>query len=262
VELHACRDGSITACDRDELIVTLCLSGKTRFREPGSDTCIEMAQSHVTIFRPNIPFAFSWTKEWRGFCLLVGAAFGEEVIGPRWEEVVAQRDRRSVIGDAPLIHAMTAFYRDCADSIPSRSLFQDCLVNAIVAHVGDLSIGEAPRDDEARLDGVQLSRVVTFLDENIGERLSLAAIAGVIDLAPIKFCRLFKASTGMSPYQFLLDRRIRRAQRLLSAPGTDISDLAVSLGFYDQSQFNRMFKRKTGIPPGKYRRLTQSASIG
>ncbi len=65
------------------------------------------------------------------------------------------------------------------------------------------------------------------------------------------FIRKFKRFIGLTPHQFQIQNRIRKAQRLITK-GNSITQVALDTGFYDQSHFNRCFKRIVGITPSEY----------
>jgi AraC family transcriptional regulator len=80
-------------------------------------------------------------------------------------------------------------------------------------------------------------------------------MAAVAHLSPYHFARQFKAATGLPPHQYVITRRVERAEHLLQA-GTDrsLAELAAHAGFSDQSQlFSRHFKRLVGVTPGRFR---------
>jgi AraC-like DNA-binding protein len=63
------------------------------------------------------------------------------------------------------------------------------------------------------------------------------------------FAAQFKAVTGMRPHEYLLRRRIERAQEMLLKTSTPLVDVALSLGFQTQAHFTGVFKRFAGAPP-------------
>jgi AraC-like DNA-binding protein len=65
---------------------------------------------------------------------------------------------------------------------------------------------------------------------------------------------MFKKHVGVSPIQFTVNRRIDRAKLLLARPDFTISSVAIRTGFSDLSEFNKQFKRITGITPSAYRK--------
>ena|SRR5438309_1191096 len=68
------------------------------------------------------------------------------------------------------------------------------------------------------------------------------------------FIRSFRESTGKTPYQFLLDRRVQRAQTLLRDPRASLTEVAKSSGFANQHHMARIFRSVTGMTPSAYRR--------
>jgi AraC family transcriptional regulator len=79
-------------------------------------------------------------------------------------------------------------------------------------------------------------------------------MAAVVNLSPYHFARQFKATTGLPPYQYVIARRIERAQHLLQRDGElGLAEVALRVGFSDQSKFSFHFKRMVGITPGQFR---------
>jgi AraC family transcriptional regulator len=79
-------------------------------------------------------------------------------------------------------------------------------------------------------------------------------MASVVHLSPYHFARQFKASAGSPPHQCLTTRRVERAQQLLRADGEPgLAEVALRVGFSDQSRFSLHFKRIVGVTPGQFR---------
>ncbi|WP_128254649.1 helix-turn-helix domain-containing protein [Falsirhodobacter deserti] len=101
----------------------------------------------------------------------------------------------------------------------------------------------------------QMNTLNEYIEANLRTTLSLSSLAKVNSLSPSHFARLFKKSTGMTPYQYVLRRRTSRAQHLLSQTDRPIEQVAVDSGFGDQPHFTRIFKRLMGVTPANYRKL-------
>lgn len=113
-------------------------------------------------------------------------------------------------------------------------------------HRGAGSAGAAPRLD--------IAAIVTFVEENLNTNLGLVDVARIVGCSPDHFARQFKQTFGLSPYQYILGRRIERAKSLLGDPRRSIVDVALACGFSSQAHLSALFKRSTGMSPGLYRR--------
>jgi AraC family transcriptional regulator len=93
-------------------------------------------------------------------------------------------------------------------------------------------------------------RALELIDERLGSSLSVDTIASEVGLSPAHFARAFRETFGLPPHRYLLNLRLERARRMLEAPDSTISDVALSAGFADQAHFTRHFKREYGVTPG------------
>jgi len=105
--------------------------------------------------------------------------------------------------------------------------------------------------------GRRMHRLIEFIEENLECSLSLAALAAVVDLRPLYFARAFKTAIGRSPHQYVLDRRIERAQELLRTTEMAVTDIAAAVGFSSQSHLSYWMRRSIGISPAAYRQHSQ-----
>ena len=97
-----------------------------------------------------------------------------------------------------------------------------------------------------------LARALDYIEHHIGDTLTLADIASAACISRFHFARLFRVSTGRSPMEFVLAKRIALAQEQLARGPQKISATAASLGFFDQSHFTRTFRRMTGYSPREF----------
>lgn len=89
------------------------------------------------------------------------------------------------------------------------------------------------------------------LATNLRQTTSLDELSDLVGVSPFYLQRTFKAVTRMSPREYQMDLRIRRARQLLRE-GLTPRAVASSVGFFDQSHFTRAFRRLTGVTPGQY----------
>jgi AraC family transcriptional regulator len=109
-------------------------------------------------------------------------------------------------------------------------------------------------------DEVQaVRRVCAYIDAHLDSEMEVAELARQVNLSPHHFSMLFKRTIGVSPHQYVLHKRIHAAKRHLAAGGLTLSEVALSLGFCDQSHFSRAFRKITGTTPRQYGELTDKS---
>lgn len=96
-----------------------------------------------------------------------------------------------------------------------------------------------------------------WIDDNAHEDINLAETARAAGISPFHFLRLFAATIGVTPHQYLIRSRLRRAAQRLSAEDTSVTDIAYDVGFADLSNFTRTFTRAVGVSPLKFRRASR-----
>ena len=101
--------------------------------------------------------------------------------------------------------------------------------------------------------------VSQMMRERIFEGISVTELAKACGLSAGALVRGFKKSTGVSPHQWLLYRRIDLAIELMSEPDTSLAQIAYSAGFSDQSHFSRVFAQKMSVTPGAWRKSLASS---
>jgi AraC family transcriptional regulator len=130
-------------------------------------------------------------------------------------------------------------------------LYADCIGIAIVARI--LASANRAATHERRKAGElarwRLKRAIDYVEARLDKPLSLADVASSAGLTRMHFAAQFRAATGLRPHEYLLRRRIERAQEMLVGTGISLVDVALSVGFQTQSHFTSVFKRYTGQPP-------------
>lgn len=115
-----------------------------------------------------------------------------------------------------------------------------------------------------RLSGHMIARLTAFVDSRIDRPMSVADLARAAGLSEKHFARCFALATGLSPGRWLIQRRIKTAQRIMSLGDLSLCEIALACGFADQSHFTNSFTRIVGCSPGRWRRdfaLSASTAI-
>ncbi|MES1023806.1 AraC family transcriptional regulator [Gloeocapsa sp. BRSZ] len=131
-------------------------------------------------------------------------------------------------------------------------LYAESMANALAVHVlRRYSTRQPIIRAYGGLPNHKLQQAIDYIQTHLAEDISLKAIASELGISQYHFARLFKQSTGYSPYQYLIRCRIERAQELLKQT-QQIANVALQVGFASQSQFGRHFKRLTGVTPKQF----------
>ncbi|MBP1852905.1 helix-turn-helix domain-containing protein [Rhizobium halophytocola] len=133
-------------------------------------------------------------------------------------------------------------------------LFADGLRTTLAAHLlRNYSVESLKPTRAPSLDGKRLQRVLDLIEARLGEEITLEELAREACLSPFHFSRLFHQTTGLPPHRFVIDRRIRAAQRMLQTGQLSIAEIAFDTGFGSQANFTRTFRKLTGTTPGQFR---------
>ncbi|PSW17217.1 AraC family transcriptional regulator [Photobacterium sanctipauli] len=104
----------------------------------------------------------------------------------------------------------------------------------------------------SKFDQHQVDRVDQFIEANIGSAISVDDMADLLGCSKFYFLREFKKLVGVTPYQYLMNKRLEQAKVALSSGSVNIALTAHELGFNDQSHFTRAFKNHFGMTPGQF----------
>jgi len=99
----------------------------------------------------------------------------------------------------------------------------------------------------------ELMPVVDYIEKHFSDSISMAEMAELAGLSSTHFNRRFKKLLRFTPRRYLVTIRVQAAQSLLATTRRELSDIAVSVGFVDQSHFTRRFRETTGMTPLAYR---------
>jgi AraC-like DNA-binding protein len=109
----------------------------------------------------------------------------------------------------------------------------------------------SPEGIRARVAPRTVAIVRDYLHAKAESQVSIADLAQAAGVSSTQVIRAFSAGTGMPPHSYLISLRVERAKALLRA-GAGLAEAALEVGFSDQSQFTRHFKRLTGATPGRF----------
>lgn len=134
-------------------------------------------------------------------------------------------------------------------------LYVDALGVVLTVELFRAAAAEARADKQgAKISGPQLARVMDAIEAGLDAPIALQTLADAAGLSRFHFLRAFKASTGFTPYQFALAKRLAKARDLLQHSQSPISEISRQLGFSSAAHFAKVFHAHVGMTPSEYRR--------
>jgi AraC family transcriptional regulator len=128
----------------------------------------------------------------------------------------------------------------------------------LAGRLAALLSGRQPGPAEARpSDRRRAVEAARWIDANAHEPIDLESLAGLFGLSPFHFLRIFARVLGVTPHQYLVRSRLRRAARLLACDARPITEVAFDVGFGDLSNFVRTFHRAAAVSPRDFRRAAK-----
>lgn len=161
------------------------------------------------------------------------------------------------VTDSQLLHLLQTLHGDVRSGSPAGSLFGETIGAALALYLAQhySTTSRSTRNLAGGIAEGSLRRVLEYVQANLEGDLHLQELAEIADLSTFHFAKLFKRSTGCSPHQFVLQRRLERAKELLRNPHITLSEVSLRAGFADQSHLSNVFRRFVGLTPARFRAL-------
>jgi AraC family transcriptional regulator len=134
-------------------------------------------------------------------------------------------------------------------------LYSDSLTTALAVHLLRYHASAVPRITPPAngLPPSKLRQALDYFQERLSSDISLVELTQTLGISQSHFSTLFRQSMGLSPYQYLLRQRVERAKTLLLQSEASIAEIAIEVGFYDQSHLARHMRRVVGVSPKQIR---------
>jgi AraC family transcriptional regulator len=203
-----------------------------------------------------IPSRKPHVGRWRDGDEVIVVLLGHEYIA-RAKDEVSRRSSPTIVGTDcavdPVILALgTTLRREFRAGGIRDKAYLEALGIVLSGHlVRQWSACQSERKEAGRLAPALLRRTIEALEER--RNISVALLAEEIGLGPHQFTRLFRRTTGYSPYQFLVQRRLARASALLESTQLPLAQIALEAGFANQSHFTSAFRKHFRSTPLRFR---------
>jgi AraC family transcriptional regulator len=247
---HAAAEDSMTIAFQ-HLDVVLAIAT----RAPGHNS---VADGHATPEAMRLRAEFAQLKD-KEVCFQVADNTNciEDVLhapsGESPEDAVVRRLSDALAAAESADHRHGEIYADALRlAIVTRLLCLRSEAQQSVEPAGRVIDGSADRQMRA-LQKWRLKRVVEYVDNHLSGKITLLDLAAVAGLSRMHFAAQFRAATGVRPHEYLLRRRIQRAEELLRQSTMTLVEIALNVGFQTQAHFTTVFKRFVGDTPYQWR---------
>jgi AraC family transcriptional regulator len=146
-------------------------------------------------------------------------------------------------------------YDECTSRAPQGTLYADTAATLLAMHLVRNLSTVTPMLKEIRRGGLPPSRLLRGCDymmSRLGEDISLHEVAASVQLSTGHFATAFKQSLGVGPHAWLRRQRIEQAKTLFRDPNLDLTQIAIIVGYANQSSLGVAFKRETGLTPTQW----------
>ena len=153
--------------------------------------------------------------------------------------------------DPRIEHICLALLTEFLEGGYSGRIYVEGLATALAAHLlHAYTTTPCPLQEITKgLSKPLLQRITSLIEDRLADNLSLMELASEVGLSPSHFSSLFRKGTGLSPHQYIVQRRVERAQHFLRSTELPINEIATLVGFYDQSHLVRQMRRVLGVTP-------------
>jgi AraC-like DNA-binding protein len=142
-----------------------------------------------------------------------------------------------------------------SDHLTQRIHLKTCLFSLLCEYINLVHPdGVSVEDTDDRID-----QILRYINSHLDKSLSIAELAEIFHVHPAHFIRFFREKTGETPAKYIRIRRLENAKRMLEATDMNVSAIMEQLGFLDESQFSKQFKKYYGHSPRNYRKYFRNS---
>ncbi len=245
--------------DRNALVMTLDGTSAHLTRMDGIDDESPSQPGQICIIPRGVDLHLAWTnRDILQKTLMVEfddslfATYAPEVLSEAFSEghLIAQPfAARPTL--APLLRLLS---HEVNTDLRRGRLFGDTLIRLIALEVSAASWSIPSHAPPPRHGpDPRVNRALDYVEANFAEDVSLIDIAAAAGLSPTHLTGVFRRETGMTPYSYVINRRLRHAVQLLRSSDMPIAQVALDAGFADQQHLTRMIRARLRKTPKEVR---------
>ena len=167
------------------------------------------------------------------------------------------------IDDPHLEHILKLLLSEVRSENKNGSLFMENLTTLLSLHfLKNYAVSNSNLTDNiGGLTKMEYEKILVYVDRNLTEDLRLDHLAKEMVMDKFQLIRKFKSFAKITPYQFIMQKRLEHSRHLLKDPGHSLTEIAYMLNFSDQSHFSNSFAKMYGVTPDKFRKTDDKKHI-
>jgi AraC family transcriptional regulator len=249
--------GGMSECCLPDYTISIHIGSPIELEQVADGQRISDRRSHgdIILSPPNLHRRLCWDREAELLILRLEPTFFTHAADKFGDSNCIQVAPQMKLCD-PLIQQIgLALKAELEEGCPSSPLYGESLGTALIVHLLKQHSTSKPniRDYEDGLPKRKLNQALEYINSHLDQEIRLADIAEAVGISQYYFSRLFKQSTGLTPHQYLVRRRLEKAKILLTSTDLAIAQIAQQIGFASQSHFTTLFRKHTGVTPKAYR---------
>ena len=201
------------------------------------------------------PVTVDWTTPSDHIYLTVAPEYLQRLAGPDRDLTQVALCERGKFDDPLLRHLSRQLLAATGSRHALGLLYAESLTTALGYHLLEYhATTRQPHRQPPRLAGPVLARIEAYLEAHTEASVTLETLADLANLSVFHFARLFKQTTGVPPYQYVLHWKMQRARQLLRRHGASVATISDALGFASVVTFVAAFRRAVGCTPQQFQR--------
>lgn len=128
-------------------------------------------------------------------------------------------------------------------------------LSSIITHELIRSVLNFKTDSDTSIKKTEVQIAINYMNQNFGEKITIQTLSKLTNMSESNFNRIFKKEMGLSPIEYLINVRIKKAKKFLRARNLTITEISMKCGFYSISHFSSCFMKQLGMPPSDYENL-------
>lgn len=225
-------------------------------KREGKTRKAKMKLEDIIILPAQIEASACWNQPYSYLALCLSPTALKQEVGDLIKGYSVELLPQFALHDPLIYNIALSLQRELLEPGFNEQLYLDSLLRFLYTHlIRSYCIKSLISSKNRKLNPEQLQKVFDYIQVHFSRNsLLVDQIAAVINLSPNYFSELFKNTTGLSPYRYVTEQRVEEAKFLLSKTDLEIAEIALEVGFYNQSHLTRQFKKFTGVTPNQFRK--------